>query len=76
MAAARTSAVIWVTGLSGAGKSTLAEAVVRALRERAVPTELLDGDAVRALSPTGFEPSAMRTCSASASWSAGSSTMA
>jgi len=54
VAAARASAVIWFTGLSGAGKSTLAEAVVRALRARAVPTELLDGDAVRALSPTGF----------------------
>ena len=32
----------------------MAEAVGRALRERAVPTELLDGDAIRALSPTGF----------------------
>ena len=46
--------MLWFTGLSGAGKSTLAEAVIRALHERAVPTELLDGDAVRALSPTGF----------------------
>jgi adenylylsulfate kinase len=54
VAAGRLSAVIWFTGLSGAGKSTLAEAVVRVLRERAVSTELLDGDAVRALSPTGF----------------------
>ena len=50
----RAPAVLWFTGLSGAGKSTLAEAVIRALHERAVPTELLDGDAVRALSPTGF----------------------
>ena len=48
------SSVIWFTGLSGAGKSTLAEALIRALRERAVATELLDGDAVRVLSPTGF----------------------
>lgn len=54
MADARRSVVLWFTGLSGAGKSTLAEAVIRALRERAVPTELLDGDAVRMLSPTGF----------------------
>jgi adenylylsulfate kinase len=46
--------VLWFTGLSGAGKSTLAEAVMRALHERSVSTELLDGDAVRALSPTGF----------------------
>ena len=54
VADARGSAVLWFTGLSGAGKSTLAEAVIRTLHERAVPTELLDGDAVRALSPTGF----------------------
>lgn len=48
------SIVLWFTGLSGAGKSTLAVAVDHALRERSVPTELLDGDAIRALSPTGF----------------------
>lgn len=47
-------AVLWFTGLSGAGKSTLAAAVERALHARAIPTELLDGDAIRALSPTGF----------------------
>lgn len=47
-------AVLWFTGLSGAGKSTLAAAVERTLHARAVPTELLDGDALRALSPTGF----------------------
>ena len=50
----RRSAVLWFTGLSGAGKSTIAEALMRTLRDRAVPSELLDGDAVRALSPTGF----------------------
>jgi adenylylsulfate kinase len=47
-------AVLWFTGLSGAGKSTLAAAVADALRARAVPTEYLDGDVVRAFSPTGF----------------------
>jgi adenylylsulfate kinase len=51
---ARRPAVLWFTGLSGAGKSTLAVAVENVLRARGVPTELLDGDAVRALSPTGF----------------------
>ena len=50
----RAPAVLWFTGLSGAGKSTLATAVERALHAHAIPTELLDGDAVRALSPTGF----------------------
>jgi adenylyl-sulfate kinase len=48
------TAVLWFTGLSGAGKSTLATAVFRALCIRGVPTELLDGDAVRLLAPTGF----------------------
>lgn len=47
-------AVIWFTGLSGAGKSTIAAAVVSELVERGIPTEYLDGDAVRLLSPTGF----------------------
>ena len=46
--------VLWFTGLSGAGKSTLAAAVVRELERRGVATEYLDGDSVRALSPTGF----------------------
>jgi adenylyl-sulfate kinase len=54
MVTPRTPAVLWFTGLSGAGKSTIASAVVRKLRERGVPTEYLDGDAVRILSPTGF----------------------
>ena len=48
------AAVLWFTGLSGAGKSTLAARVVRELSERGTATEYLDGDAVRALSPTGF----------------------
>lgn len=47
-------AVIWFTGLSGAGKSTIASAVVSELVDRGIPTEYLDGDAVRLLSPTGF----------------------
>ena len=50
----RTPAVLWLTGLSGAGKSTLAEAVERELRGCGLPTEYLDGDAVRILSPAGF----------------------
>jgi len=48
------AAVLWLTGLSGAGKSTIAGRVYRELCARAVPTELLDGDAVRLLSPAGF----------------------
>jgi adenylylsulfate kinase len=48
------AAVLWFTGLSGAGKSTLAAAVEDQLIVRDVRTELLDGDAVRILSPTGF----------------------
>jgi adenylylsulfate kinase len=46
--------VLWFTGLSGAGKSTIASAVFRALSERGLRIEYLDGDAVRLLSPTGF----------------------
>jgi adenylylsulfate kinase len=48
------AAVLWFTGLSGAGKSTLAAAVERELRARGMRTENLDGDVLRALSPTGF----------------------
>ncbi|MVN88953.1 adenylyl-sulfate kinase [Deinococcus sp. HMF7620] len=39
--------VVWLTGLSGAGKSTLASALYAELLARGIPTELLDGDAVR-----------------------------
>ncbi|SEJ50473.1 adenylylsulfate kinase [Deinococcus reticulitermitis] len=42
-----TGRVVWFTGLSGAGKSTLAGALYAELQARGVPTELLDGDAVR-----------------------------
>ena len=38
---------LWLTGLSGAGKSTLAAAVSKALRDRGIPVEVLDGDEVR-----------------------------
>ena len=39
--------VLWFTGFSGAGKSTIAGLVVKQLRDRGVPVELLDGDEVR-----------------------------
>jgi adenylylsulfate kinase len=48
------AAVLWFTGLSGAGKSTLAAKVEQEIRERGFRTEYLDGDALRALAPTGF----------------------
>lgn len=38
---------VWLTGLSGAGKSTIAQALARALEERGLPVEILDGDVVR-----------------------------
>jgi adenylylsulfate kinase len=40
--------VAFITGLPSAGKSTFAERAFAALRERGVPTCLLDGDAVHA----------------------------
>jgi adenylylsulfate kinase len=40
-------AVVWLTGLSGAGKSTIARALERELLAQGVPTEVLDGDAIR-----------------------------
>src|SRR5947208_7238615 len=55
MAADKVSpAVFWFTGLSGAGKSTLSSALFRQLVSDRIAAELLDGDAVRLLSPTGF----------------------
>src|SRR5258708_391802 len=54
MVTAISPAVVWFTGLSGAGKSTVASAVVQELRRTGLPVEYLDGDSVRALSPTGF----------------------
>ena len=48
------ASVVWFTGLSGSGKTTLAHAVARALEARGRPAELLDGDALRAVMPSGF----------------------
>ena len=48
------AAVIWLTGLSGSGKSTLAARVAEELRRRGGDVEILDGDAVRDVFPTGF----------------------
>jgi len=46
--------VVWLTGLSGAGKSSLASAL-HARLVGVAPTEILDGDAVRAATPgVGF----------------------
>lgn len=48
-------AVIWFTGLPGSGKSTVADWVAEQLRQRGLPVERLDGDAVRRIFPeTGF----------------------
>ena len=44
----RAGATVWLTGLPSAGKTTVAKAVAGALAGRGVPTELLDGDEVRA----------------------------
>jgi adenylylsulfate kinase len=49
-----TGSVLWFTGFSGAGKSTIATEVWRRLMNAGTACELLDGDAVRAISPTGF----------------------
>lgn len=38
---------IWLTGLSRSGKTTLAEGIAEWLRGRGVPTQLLDGRAIR-----------------------------
>ncbi|GAA2997073.1 adenylyl-sulfate kinase [Actinokineospora diospyrosa] len=40
--------VIWLTGLSGAGKSTIARLLAAELDRAGTPTEVLDGDEVRA----------------------------
>ena len=38
---------LWMTGLSGAGKTTLTTELVRALHNRGLAIEVLDGDEVR-----------------------------
>jgi len=40
-------ATVWFTGLSGAGKTTIRMAVEKALRDRGLKIEVLDGDIVR-----------------------------
>ncbi len=51
-------AVVWLTGLSGAGKSTIAQALERELCQRAMQTDVLDGDNSRhgLNSNLGFSP--------------------
>jgi adenylylsulfate kinase len=48
---AHDASVIWLTGLSGAGKSTVALALYEEMLRRDVPTQCLDGDAIRNLFP-------------------------
>jgi adenylylsulfate kinase len=38
---------LWFTGLSGAGKTTITNHLVKELRKREIPIEVLDGDIVR-----------------------------
>jgi adenylylsulfate kinase len=38
---------LWFTGLSGSGKTTITTHLVKELRKRGVPMEVLDGDIVR-----------------------------
>jgi adenylylsulfate kinase len=38
---------LWFTGLSGSGKTTITTHLVKELRKRGVPLEVLDGDIVR-----------------------------
>jgi adenylylsulfate kinase len=48
------ASVVWLTGLSGAGKTTVAFAVARRLETLGRAVEVLDGDALRLVMPTGF----------------------
>ena len=51
-------AIVWFTGLPGAGKTTLARAVCRALNERGISAQVIDGDELRAgiSADLGFSP--------------------
>ena len=47
--------VIWITGLPAAGKTTIGEALAKALKEKGLRVEHLDGDRIRKLFPgTGY----------------------
>jgi adenylylsulfate kinase len=45
--AAHQGFTLWFTGLSGSGKTTITTHLVKELRRRGVPLEVLDGDIVR-----------------------------
>jgi adenylylsulfate kinase len=45
--AAHQGFTLWFTGLSGSGKTTITTHLVKELRKRGVPLEVLDGDIVR-----------------------------
>jgi adenylylsulfate kinase-like enzyme len=44
--------VLWLTGLSGSGKTTVGFEVRRVLEARGIRPVLLDGDRLRAITPT------------------------
>jgi len=46
---------IWMCGMCQSGKSTLAEAIEKLIKEDGKSLEVLDGDAIRAWAPTGFD---------------------
>lgn len=47
---------IWMCGLAQAGKTTLARQLEDGLRSRGLPVEVIDGDQIRSMAPTGFDP--------------------
>lgn len=50
---------IWMCGLAQAGKTTLARKIEGELRSRGLPVEVLDGDSIRSMAPTGFDPASI-----------------
>lgn len=52
--------VVWLTGLSGAGKTTIAEALAEKLRTQGQPVVILDGDYIRDIVTTGFDPASRK----------------